>query len=314
MLAFSTDRYRPPERLDAFHDEFARRVILLDRVWLEDDRPFNGEIELRNIGSLTYARLACSPARFERVRSVDKDDAVMLTVQTKGRFKLQRANMEWDSREDFASLVTDTAPVLGAFGGEAAHIWISETLLAPHLAHGGIANPARIRKHTSLAQLLGSYLQAYLALPVTTDAAIGETVGRHVVELVALALGASSEAKHAIQSSGLRAARRQVILDEINKSFLVPGLSSESVAASVGISERYLRALLDDIGTTFSDVVLEHRLERAHDLLTNPRRRSELITDIAYEAGFSDLSYFNRAFRRRYGATPRDVRAGALKL
>ncbi|RVC16943.1 AraC family transcriptional regulator, partial [Mesorhizobium sp. M7A.F.Ca.AU.002.02.1.1] len=29
--------------------------------------------------------------------------------------------------------------------------------------------------------------------------------------------------------------------------------------------------------------------------------------------GFNDLSYFNRAFRRRYGATPSDVRAAALK-
>jgi AraC-like DNA-binding protein len=134
------------------------------------------------------------------------------------------------------------------------------------------------------------------------------------MELTALALGASDDAKHAIQSSGLRAARRQVILDEISRRFLVPGLTSESIAAAVGISERYLRALLDDIGTTFSDVVLEHRLERAHDLLTDPRRHSELITDIAYEAGFSDLSYFNRAFRRRYNATPRDVRAEAFKL
>jgi AraC-like DNA-binding protein len=30
---------------------------------------------------------------------------------------------------------------------------------------------------------------------------------------------------------------------------------------------------------------------------------------VDYECGFGDLSYFNRAFRRRYGATPTDVRA-----
>ena len=29
---------------------------------------------------------------------------------------------------------------------------------------------------------------------------------------------------------------------------------------------------------------------------------------MAFECGFGDLSYFNRAFRRRYHATPTDVR------
>jgi AraC-like DNA-binding protein len=37
------------------------------------------------------------------------------------------------------------------------------------------------------------------------------------------------------------------------------------------------------------------------------------ISDIAAEAGFSEVTAFNRAFRRRYGATPSDVRAGAQR-
>ncbi|MFC4844519.1 helix-turn-helix domain-containing protein [Bradyrhizobium sp. GCM10023182] len=31
---------------------------------------------------------------------------------------------------------------------------------------------------------------------------------------------------------------------------------------------------------------------------------------IAFECGYGDLSYFNRSFRQRYGATPSDIRAG----
>jgi len=35
------------------------------------------------------------------------------------------------------------------------------------------------------------------------------------------------------------------------------------------------------------------------------------ITAVAYDVGFGDLSYFYRVFRRRFGATPSDIRAQA---
>ena len=38
-----------------------------------------------------------------------------------------------------------------------------------------------------------------------------------------------------------------------------------------------------------------------------------MISTIAFESGFGDLSYFNHVFRRCYGATPSDIRAGARK-
>jgi len=53
------------------------------------------------------------------------------------------------------------------------------------------------------------------------------------------------------------------------------------------------------------------RLLRAHRMLSDPARAQRPIGAIAFEVGFGDLSYFNRAFRRRYGVTPSDVRANA---
>jgi AraC-like DNA-binding protein len=53
-------------------------------------------------------------------------------------------------------------------------------------------------------------------------------------------------------------------------------------------------------------------------MLTNGRWAGVGIAAIAYDAGFGDLSYFNRAFKRHYGATPSEVRdaieAGASNL
>jgi len=53
--------------------------------------------------------------------------------------------------------------------------------------------------------------------------------------------------------------------------------------------------------------MLAERLARAHHvLLTDPARS---VTATALAVGFSDLSYFNRTFRRRFGRTPTETRA-----
>jgi AraC-like DNA-binding protein len=57
--------------------------------------------------------------------------------------------------------------------------------------------------------------------------------------------------------------------------------------------------------------VLEQRLARAHRLLSDPRFADRTVGALAREAGFGDLSYFNRTFRRRFGASPSDMHAAA---
>ena len=53
--------------------------------------------------------------------------------------------------------------------------------------------------------------------------------------------------------------------------------------------------------------VLRTRLHRAAVRL---RRSDETISAIAFDAGFNDLSTFNRRFRRLMGASPGAYRAG----
>lgn len=74
-----------------------------------------------------------------------------------------------------------------------------------------------------------------------------------------------------------------------------------------------MRKLFESEGTSLSDFMLAQRLERAHRLLSDPRQAGSTITAISFEVGFNDLSYFNRAFRRRFALTPTDVRAAGQR-
>jgi AraC-like DNA-binding protein len=54
---------------------------------------------------------------------------------------------------------------------------------------------------------------------------------------------------------------------------------------------------LESDGTSFSEYVLNQRLENAHRMLSDERFAGRSISQIA-DIGFGDLSYFNRTFRR----------------
>src|SRR5262249_7733274 len=75
-------------------------------------------------------------------------------------------------------------------------------------------------------------------------------------------------------------------------------LTMAALAARHRVTPRYIRKLSEAEGLTFSKFLLDERLARARHLLADPRWRGETIRAIADACGFSDLSYFNRVFRR----------------
>lgn len=82
-----------------------------------------------------------------------------------------------------------------------------------------------------------------------------------------------------------------------------------SVASRAGISPRYLQVLLEKSGVSFTARVNELRLKRAFELLVRFPNRP--VSDVAMQAGFSNVSHFNRLFRRRFGDSPNGVRGRA---
>ena len=86
-----------------------------------------------------------------------------------------------------------------------------------------------------------------------------------------------------------------------------------SVAKRHGVTPRYVQRLFEPEGITFSEFVRDQRLARAYRTLSDPRHAALAVSTIAYDAGFGDLSYFNRTFQRLYGMSPSDVRAAARK-
>jgi AraC-like DNA-binding protein len=138
-------------------------------------------------------------------------------------------------------------------------------------------------------------------------------VSQHLVDLSALVLGARGDTAELVRGRGLAAAQLMVIQRYIVDQLSEPQLSVREIAARYGVSARYVQQLFERSGTTYTKFLLEQRLLAAYDRLTNVLARTASITQIASECGFGDLSTFNRAFRRRFGATPSDIRVEGLR-
>lgn len=86
-----------------------------------------------------------------------------------------------------------------------------------------------------------------------------------------------------------------------------PELNAQRIAEALGITSRYVQMIFARMQTTASQYILERRLQLVAD-----RLRAESvsrISDLALEAGFSDLSHFCRRFRSRFGVSARAYRA-----
>jgi AraC-like DNA-binding protein len=159
-------------------------------------------------------------------------------------------------------------------------------------------------------RLLMAYVKALEELPLATPG-LRELAVKHVQDLLAAVSGGAGEANAIGNSGGVRAARLAVIKADVAEHTVDRNLSLKALAARQQLTPRYVQKLFEAEGITFSEFVLGQRLARAYGMLSDSRYAQRTISSIAFAAGFGDLSYFNRAFRARYGATPTDVREAA---
>jgi len=165
-----------------------------------------------------------------------------------------------------------------------------------------------IPRGTGMLNLLRSYADALFDDPMLAARDVRQLLVTQLCDLVAVTIGASKDVAAVAEGRGIRAARLRAIKTDIEANLALGDVSATSVARRQKVSDSYIRKLFEGEQTSFSEFVLRRRLVRVHRLLTDPRRVNQSIASLAFEVGFGDVSYFNRAFKRFYGATPSEVR------
>ncbi|WP_373229333.1 response regulator [Cohnella sp.] len=95
-------------------------------------------------------------------------------------------------------------------------------------------------------------------------------------------------------------------IEEYVNKHLDRNLTLRDVANYFSFSPNYLGHLFkEEKDENFSDFVIRKRLEKASELLEDPKLK---IYEVADRVGYKSLTYFSRQFREKFGATPGDYR------
>jgi AraC-like DNA-binding protein len=298
-------------RYERWREEFGRQWIGVDF------EPIGGENIVNEISVSQHSYLGLCRLQGTPLHMVLRDD---IAVAERGYFYLIIASgsrLQTHQRGRAIDLQAGGMALMSA--GDAARVtqllpgnrW---SIRIPQLVLNGVCRSSEdkitrpLAASSELTGLLLHQVETAHRFGAKLDAAANQAVAQHILDLVGLCLGADQDAAHMAAARGLAAARLDAIKSDILRQIGRSDLGLERVARRHGLSPRYVQRLFERTGSSFTGFLLERRLLAAHRLLREAIGRRK-VSDIAAAAGFADISYFNRAFKARFGATPTEIRA-----
>ncbi len=275
-----------------------------------DTNTFCGTLESWDLGLVSLSRLHCNALHYQRLRQHCQVKAPELLVTVPQRSAVEFTQMGRNTQCSPGQFLLEHSDEPYEFShAEHNDMWV---LKLPDAAlKARVGNTDRFcAQHFDTTAGMGKLFSDYLQL-ITKHCDTGQSpealslMGMQLVELLGLTL---KEAPSVLQSSlsVVRAAHLARIEAYVRRHLADDRLDPESIASENSISLRYLHDLFKDTGQTVAQWVRDLRLQTAYEQLTRACT-AQSIAQIAYACGFSDQTQFSHAFKRRYGASPREV-------
>jgi AraC-like DNA-binding protein len=276
------------------------------------DRPFFGEIKISSAGEVRVGTVRSTAQLITRsAQQIARDpaDVFNLGLQNYGQALMRQGDREVLLRPGDFALHDSTRPWQLAFDGD----FFQTVLQLPRAALLRRLGPSedlvalRVDGTTGLGGMLSQMLRELPrwldAVPASACARLGE----NLLDLIATALLAQGE-RVPPPSAQMTLSRAKLWIE----MHLAEDLSAEHIASKCGVSSRHLSRLFERQETSLMRYVWQRRLACCHRSLTDPAMLGYSITELAFAAGFNDLSHFSRAYKAHYGRSPRDVRRESM--
>lgn len=315
-MRFSTRDVPERDRVAGWREFYGRSVLRADVTPLPGQE-LHADVTMQALPDLRIVSASLSAMRYERSHEFvadGNDDLSLVMPCAELGVMTQRGRDVALNGGAFLMSAADAALMICPEPTSFLCLHMPRAALAPLVSNIDDAVMRSIPGNIEAVRLLVNYVIVVMQGQLIAAPGLQHLTAAHIHDLVALAIGATRDGTALAEGRGLHAARLSAIKADINNHLGDTELTVTTVALRHRLSPRHIQRLFAGEGTTFSDFVLNQRIARAHRHLNDPRHGHLSISAIAFDVGFGDLSYFNRTFRRRYGASPSEIRAASAKL
>jgi len=277
---------------------------------------FEARIHATMLGPMMLARCQTQAQDFTRGAgriSQDGLDHYMIQFYETGAQRVMAGSLEIEHPAT-TMLVYDLAREMQATADSFSNLsliipreLLSERLIAPddqHMRHFTRQQPT--------VAILWDFLRGAMGHAGKMSHSEAENLGAAALTLVAACLNATHH--EGLPQEQLRNHGRMTTVRRLIQTHLAePELTPEWLAAEAGMSRTVLYRLFEPMGG-ITGYIREARMRRALQHLLSPQHQHKSLLEIALMHGYGSDTAFGRAFKKRFGITPSEVRDGQLPL
>ncbi len=294
-----------------WREEICRHCLALDFEPASEGQFRGSLLVLLNTNGVRVTRIGHTAGYSQRDQRLAKDgtDTLALLVASGGAMHVSHSGREVQLGAGQATLLRNWQPGRVALSRQTNYT----AVLIPNAAieRSGAIDVLVGQKlpETTALNLIKSYISSLGTGRDGMNGDLAQLASAHLIDLARMTLRTEVTGTEDAEFAKLGEARLRLALEMIANRHCEPNLCVSDIAAAQGISTRYLQKLLEKKGISFVGHLTSLRLLTAHAALRQPEAKSRNVTEIAFGCGFSDISHFNRLFRRYFDETPTKVRS-----
>lgn len=307
---FSTEDLPAKQRLEWLKEVIGREYANVD-ITPPSDMPLYNEMYIypwqQNIRLSPIKSNAITLERLPKEPELIAQDCYFAVLLTSGQYKLEQGGREVFLSPGEISLYDATEPHRITIPNQFSKILISipRQELDQRVTNLGQLTATKLPK-TGVAAITASMIQSAVGQLPQLDDAEFQSLAMPILDMLSLSYNAMRGSRTLLSRHRYYALLRTKRF--ITRNLTDATLNTLAISKAVGLSPRYINQLFNEEGTSLMRFVSKQRLILSRQLLSSRLYQQSTITELAIQAGFSNVSHFSRLFHQTYGLSPREFR------